>query len=229
MMRVALQLDLLLGGESPAEPGAMTRAAAMASLAGADGIAANVPVVEPDESIGTLRDAAAAFDGPFMLLCPLRDETLRVALEVRPDLTILTARTGGLAPLEEADLNGSMGRESVQTLRASRLDASVLVAPRVSRIKAARHVGVDTAILDAGELVDARDSDAMLHGMEALEAASLAADKLGMRTLAAGNLSRHDVDALAGRLTLDGVLLGGAVIQRALFLGLGAALAEIKA
>ncbi|MBS1261072.1 MAG: Pyridoxine 5'-phosphate synthase [Calditrichaeota bacterium] len=228
-MRLALRLDPILqlhGG--PMDTGPVARAAAIASLAGADSLVVPIPATDSAPWKRPLRAVKEVFDGPVAVTCPLRDDPLRLALELRPDMVILTARQGGVRAVDGDDLTSQAMKEAASSLSGSHIRFGVYAHNQLAHVKTVRHHGADTVVLDGSRLAAGDDPGQALSALETLETLSLGAEKLELGVFIEGDFDRFTCEPLMELAGLEGVILGNRLVMRAVALGLAGALAEFR-
>ncbi|MCB2212712.1 pyridoxine 5'-phosphate synthase [bacterium] len=226
MMNVALRLDGFLHGSAPPTPAQAARIAATAALAGVDSLAVLLPATDASGWKVPLERIREVFDGPVLVICPLLDDPLRLVHDIRPELTVFTG--DGFLPLDRDDLAGPVARDAVQAMRTSRAPFVVHVPAIVSLIKAARQLEAEGVLLPAAPLLYADDTAQAVAAMEELETGALAASKLGLRVFLDGELDRASWGALSRLDLFEGAVVGSSLIDRALLLGLGPAMTELR-
>ncbi len=226
MMNVALRLDSLLHGSAPPTPAHAARIAATASLAGVDSLVVVLPATGAGGWKVPLDRIRDVFDGPVLVVCPLLDEPLQLVHDMRPELTIFTGE--GVLPLDRDDLAGPIARDTAQTMRTSRVPFVFHVSANVALIKAARQLEAEGVLLPAAPLLNADETDQAVVAMEELETGALAASKLGLRVFLDGELDRASWGALSRLDLFEGAVVGSSLTDRALLLGLGPAMTELR-
>ena len=217
------------GGSHPSP----LRAARMAADAGADGITAHL---REDRRHMTDADIAELVGGvalPLNLEMAATAEMLEIALTHRPHAACIVPerraeRTteGGLDAAGGFDLL----RPFVGRLSAAGIRVSLFIAPDRPQIEAAAALGAPVVELHTGPYAHAGSAPAGTEPEIArLRAAAAAAAALGLEVHAGHGLSYANVGAVAAIPELAELNIGHFLIGEALFTGLGAAIAGMRA
>ncbi len=230
MMRLSLHLNPLaamrrIGGENTID---LLKGAVVADLVGVDGVVCRLD----EHGFVTARDVAAvrsAIDTHLTVEVEPVEGAVLQALEVKPEQvtfvpSIEVARGAGLDVARYA----TELKESVRTLHASGVSASVLVAPIVTTLKEIRRLEFDFITLDSTRLAQAASSAEAVEAFEEFEAAALGATRLGLRVLAQGSLDARTVGLFARLGTVEEVSLGHRLYARAFLIGLDRAISEVR-
>lgn len=214
--------DAVVGaGPSARLSARLTAAASLAELAGADRIRLGVREDLAPVGAGELRDLRRAARQLELRIAPV-PALVKCALEVRPERVLLAAEPPAAAPggpLDVAAWSASLAGV-LRTLREAGIEASLLVAPTLEAVKAARGVDAGAVELTTAALVDLppRERREALAGLG--DAARLAA-KLRLSAGVGGGL---DLPALAAVLEaapmLEWVSAGRGLVERGLLVGL---------
>jgi len=206
----------------------LAAAAALAELAGADGIRLGLceelrPARESDAR--ELRRPGRELElrmGPSQTL-------LKLALEVRPDRVLLggEGRVPGAGPLNPRGLASAAG-PVLRTLRESGIAAAVLVSPEIEAVKAAHAAGAEAVELHTGMLADLPPAE-RAPLLERLADASRLATKLRLGPTLGGGLGFRSLPAvLAAAPSAEGVAVGRALVSRAALLGIDRAVRDLR-
>ena len=216
-------------------------AAAMAcEQAGADGITVHLRGDRrhiQDLDIRLLRDSVTTY---LNLEMAATDEMLEIALQTTPDAVTLVAERpneitteGGL----DAKTNIAVVRAAVDRLREANILASLFIDPDPAQIETAKQVGANQVELCTAAYAEATLGARGIHGEGAerasrelqrlREGAELAA-RLGLNVAAGHGLTYRNVGALARVSEITEYNIGHNIIARAIFVGLPAAVREMK-
>jgi len=178
---------------------------------------------------------------PFTLLTLMRtrlnlemaatDEMLAIAERMRPSDCCLVPekRTevtteGGLDVVEQrALLRGAVAR-----LAAAGIRVSLFIDPDEAQITAAREVGAPVIELHTGTYADSH-GDEQERELERLRSAARQAAQLGLVVHAGHGLDYENVQPVAAIPQIVELNIGFAIVGRALFEGMGAAVSQMKA
>ena len=229
--RLVVNLDAvayLRQAHGDAEPDPVT-AAALARLAGADGI--NLQLRSDrrhtqDRDVRLMRQTVER--GLSIDISPI-PELLKVVLEVRPDSVVLVPE----APLDVPQLGGidvssqlAALAEIVRSLRDGKIACSFLLSADLEQVKAAHRVGAEMVRLQTGRYAeDGPDRELELERIS--DAARLAA-KLGMQVSVGGGLGPSEVRALCEIDAISEFVIGSSLTARAVMLGIERAVGEYR-
>jgi len=159
------------------------------------------------------------------------DEMLAIAASVRPaDCCLVPERRaeltteGGLDVLAQPDAL----RAAVSGLAAAGVRVALFIDPDRPQIEAAARTGAAVVELHTGAYAEA-SGEAAATELERLRAATRLAANLGLEVHAGHGLNYHNVQPLAALPELTELNIGHALIAHALFVGLPAAVREMKA
>jgi pyridoxine 5-phosphate synthase len=211
-------------------------AAALAELAGADGITCHLREDRRhivDRDVALLRKSVRSKLNLEMAVAP---EIVRIACEVRPDQsTLVPERREEVTTEGGLDVRGNLDRvrEVTERLKGAGIVVSLFIDPEPDQIEASREAGADAVELHTG-----RYAEATIRSGEAPEAASCLAElSKGVRLAREAGLvchAGHGLTYLNVRpvASLDGVAelnIGHSIISRAVLVGLERAVREMKA
>lgn len=229
--RLVINLDAvayLRQARAGAEPDPVT-AAALARLAGADGINLQLRGDRghtQDRDVRLMRQTVER--GLSIDIAPI-PELLKVALEVRPDTVVLVTET----PLDQPQISGvdvsaqlPALSEIVRSLRDGKIASSFLIVADLEQVKAAHRIGAETLRLQTGRFSeDGPDREAEFERIS--DAARLAA-KLGMQVSVGGGLSLTDVRELSQIAAISEFVIGSSLTARAVMFGIERAVGEYR-
>ena len=207
------------------------QAAFIAEQAGADGITVHLredrrhiqdrDVEMLQATVNTrLNLEMAATDEIMDIACTLKPAHCCLVPEKREELTT----EGGLDVVAQFD---KIKRVS-QTLSQAGIDVSLFIDPEPEQITAALDCGVPTIELHTGAYADATDPASQAQQLQRItQAADLASSK-GLIVNAGHGLNYHNVTPIAAIPVLNELNIGHAIVARAFFTGLGAAVADMK-
>jgi len=207
------------------------RAAHLAILAGADGVTAHLREDRRhirDEDMERLK--RQLFSPLNFELAPT-DEMVALAARLRPHAACLVPerreeRTteGGL------DLAAGHARlgAAIRELTEAGVRVSLFVEPEIEAMEAAAALGAPVVELHTGAYAEARGAGAATE-LERLRSAARFATSLGLEVHAGHGLTYHNVQPVAAVREIVELNIGHALIAQALFVGLPAAVREMKA
>ncbi|MCC7259792.1 MAG: pyridoxine 5'-phosphate synthase [Alphaproteobacteria bacterium] len=214
------------GGEHP-DP---VRAALAAARAGADGITAHLREDRRhirDDDIYRLKQECAL---PLNLEMAATDEMLAIALKVKPHASCIV-------PERRAELTTEGGLDVVKglttlkpyiaTLSAAGIRVSLFIDPEPAQIEAAKQAGAPVVELHTGAYCHA-SGDAQAQELRRIIRAAEAAGALGIECHAGHGLSFANVIPVASIPSIVELNIGHFLMGEALFIGLPAAIREMR-
>jgi pyridoxine 5-phosphate synthase len=212
-------------GEEPVP----AHAVGICERAGADGITAHLREDRRHIQDADIEAIAVAVTTVFNLEIACTAEMLALAERLRPhQVTLVPERReevtteGGLA-LEPAAtaLSRAIGR-----LRTARIRSSLFIDPDRDSITRSRDLGADAVELHTGQYAHAPGAGPALDALR--DAASLGAS-LGLAVHAGHGLTTGNVGPVAAIPEIEELNIGHHVVSRAIFVGLDAAVRELRA
>ena len=205
-------------------------AALMAEQAGADSITLHLREDRrhiQDEDLTAIR---SVIQTRMNLEMAVTDEMLAIALRVRPeDCCLVPEKRSEVTTEGGLDVAGQVARvrDACSTLKSHGIRASLFIDPEVRQLEAAAQTGAAVVELHTGAYARARGGEraAELHRIQ--DAARHAAG-LGLTVHAGHGLHYHNVQPIASIQAIVELNIGHAIISRAVFHGLAAAVSEMK-
>lgn len=203
-------------------------AAAACLEAGADGITAHLREDRrhiQDDDIGRLRREMRAF---FNLELACVPDMLAIAERIRPDqVTLVPERREEITT--EGGLNVAAAKDRVQEairrLRNAGIRVSLFIDPEAEMLELSRELGAEAIELHTGRYSLSPDDEA--RTVELRDAATLGA-RLGVAVHAGHGLSAENVRAVAGIPEIEELNIGHSIVARSIFVGLPAAVREVR-
>ena len=203
-------------------------AAKVSMKAGADGITAHLR-----EDRRHIQDhdveRIAALEVPFNFEMACTDEMIGIALRLKPhecmfvpEKRMEVTTEGGLDVLRDRQRI----RDGVARLNAAGIESVLFIDPDERSVDAAREVGAAAIELHTGPYAHHPDDPARLRD---LQAAARQGAKLGLKVHAGHGLTVGNVAPIMRIPEVTEVSIGFSVISRAIFLGLDAAVRELRA
>jgi pyridoxine 5-phosphate synthase len=213
------------------EPDPVT-AAALAELAGADGIIVHLREDRrhiQDRDLLLLRQTIKT---RLNLEMAATAEMLGIAREVKPHVVTLV-------PEKRAELTTEGGlnvvghqdhfREAVSQLKEAGIFLSLFVDPQPEQIQAAAAVGAHCVELHTGAYAEAASEPQAEQLFEELLAAAAHARQLGLKVKAGHGLDYRNIKRFRGRKEFEEYSIGHSIISRAVLVGLERAVREMLA
>lgn len=213
-------------------------AAVEAHLGGADGITVHLREDRrhiQDEDVRRLRELTQV---KLNLEMGATEEMVDIACRIRPEMAMLVPEgrheittEGGLDVLaQEARL-----KDGVARLAAAGIVTSVFIDAEIPQIEAAARIGARVCEIHTGPYAHAfhdagrdAESPAVLAEIDKLARAGEAVRSLGMRFNAGHALNYYNVQPVARLAGVRELHIGHAIVSRAVFTGLRAAVTEMK-
>ena len=213
------------------EPDPVT-AAALAELAGADGIIVHLREDRrhiQDRDLRLLRETVKT---RLNLEMGATQEMLAIATDVKPDLVTLVPEKrqeltteGGL----EVVRNRNFLQDYVRQLKEGGLRVSLFVDPVEAQLDAAKEAGAEWVELHTGTYADAPTRIEATQLFQELLSAALHARSLGLKVKCGHGLNYRNIKPFRGREEFAEYSIGHAIISRAVLVGIGRAVREMIA
>jgi pyridoxine 5-phosphate synthase len=206
-------------------------AALAAETAGADNITLHLREDRrhiQDRDVRTLR---TLLQTRMNLEMAMTDEMLAIAAEVRPaDCCLVPERRTELTTEGGLDVAGQLARvhEATGRLRAAGVRVALFIDPDRPQVEAAHAAGAPVVELHTGAYAEAAGAAAATE-LERLRSAARLAAGLGLEVHAGHGLNYRNVRPVAALREIVELNIGHAIIAQALFVGLPAAVREMKA
>ena len=213
------------------EPDPVT-AAALAELAGADGIIVHLREDRrhiQDRDLRLLRETVKT---RLNLEMGATQEMLAIATDVKPDLVTLVPEKrqeltteGGL----EVVRNRNFLQDYVRQLKEGGLRVSLFVDPVEAQLDAAKEAGAEWVELHTGTYADAPTRIEATQLFQELLSAARHARSLGLKVKCGHGLNYRNIKPFRGREEFAEYSIGHAIISRAVLVGIGRAVREMIA
>lgn len=212
------------------EPDPVT-AAALAEMAGADGITVHLREDRRhicDRDVRILRETIRS---KMNLEMGCADEIVQIAAEIVPDqATLVPEKRQEVTTEGGLDVVGGFDRieRAVKMLQDKGVVVSLFLDPVAEQIAAAQKIGVEAVELHTGAYANALSESARVDELKKLIDAGRWISDGGMRLHAGHGLTYFNVRPVAAIRNMRELNIGHSIISRAIFTGLGAAVAEMK-
>jgi pyridoxine 5-phosphate synthase len=211
------------------EPDPVT-AAALAELAGADGIIVHLREDRRHIQDRDLRLLRQTVKTRLNLEMAATEEMLNISREVKPDLVTLVPEKrqeltteGGL----EVAGNQAFIKDYVRDLKAGGLRVSLFVDPVNPQIDAARAVGAEWVELHTGTYADAPTRSEATRLFQELLNAARHARSLGLKVKCGHGLNYRNIKPFRGREEFAEFSIGHSIMARAILVGIERAVREM--
>ena len=167
----------------------------------------------------------------FNLEMAVASEIVDIACKVKPDQVTLVPEKrqeltteGGL----DVALNQKKIRGAVKRLADAGIEVSLFIDPLRKQIKAAKLSGANMVEFHTGSYANARNKNKENRLLGNLRSAVNLAKKLELQVYAGHGLNYNNVSRVAGISNIEELNIGHSIISRAVFVGLGRAVKEMK-
>ena len=232
MAKLAVNVDhvaTLRQARGGVEPDPVT-AAAVAELAGADGIIVHLREDRrhiQDRDLKLLRHLVktrlnlemAATDEMIAIAASIKPEMCTIVPEKRQELTT----EGGL----DVRLNLPAIEKAIERLQEAGIAVSLFIDPDTDQIKAANKIGADYIEIHTGAFAEAKDWQSEKQELIKIENAVKLASKLGMGVNAGHGLNYTNVKKVAALGGIEEFNIGHSIMSRAIFVGLDRAVRDM--
>jgi pyridoxine 5-phosphate synthase len=205
-------------------------AALIAQDHGADSIVAHLREDRRHIQDRDIRQLKQEIKIPLAMEMAATDEMERIALEVAPARVCLVPEKrqeltteGGLDVIARR----SVLKKIIQRLASKNIEVSLFIDPDLDQIKCARSLGADTVELHTGTFALAQGAAQEKELAKLLKASELSV-KLKLLLHAGHGLTYKNVQPVARLPGMVELNIGFSIISRAVFVGLGAAVQEMK-
>ncbi len=203
-------------------------AALLCEAANVDGITAHLREDRrhiQDADVDGLRSGVRSY---FNLELACTDEMVAIAVAVHPDqVTLVPERR------EEVTTEGGLDvvthalrvERAIATLRDVGIRTSLFIGPDLDAVRMSRQLGADAIELHTGEFANHPDDATPL---EALREAARLASELGLAVHAGHGLTAANLGPVAAIPEIEELNIGHSIVSRAIFMGLAAAVTEVR-
>ena len=207
------------------------RAALAAIEAGADGITAHLREDRRHIRDNDMERLKAEISKPLNFEMAATPDMVRIALGIQPHAVCLVPERreeltteGGLDVItHEAGV-----RAAIEQLQAAGIRVSLFIDPEPRQIEQAHRLGATVIELHTGAYAEAGQAEQAAH-LERLRLAVAAGVSLGLRVNAGHGLHYGNVTPVAAMPGISELNIGHAIVARAVFDGLDAAVRDMKA
>ena len=169
---------------------------------------------------------------PVNLEMSMAPEIVEVALRLRPhQVTLVPERRQELTTEGGLDVRG-LGRRLARVVRACqgrKIGVSLFVDPEASQLEAAAHAGARIVELHTGAYANARTPSDRARQLAHVRAAVHLARDAGLVVAAGHGLDYENVAPIARLPHVEELNIGFSIVARALVVGIGQAVREMKA
>ena len=200
--------------------------------AGADGITVHLRLDRRHIQDRDLRLLRQVVKRGLNLEMAVAEETLQIALDVKPDQCTLvpekpeeTTTEGGLDVVGQKELIS----KAVERLHRGKIIVSLFIEPEEGQVRAAKEVGADQVELYTGAYAEASSDEEVEREFNRLLKAAQLVGEVGLGLRAGHSLTFRNLRLIATLPNLSDVSIGHNIIARAVFIGLDQAVKEVLA
>ncbi len=206
-------------------------AAAIAELAGADGITIHLRQDRRHIRERDLELLRALVKTKLNLEMAISMEMVKIALKHKPDVCTLVPETA-----EEVTTSGGLDvlmysekiEEVAGNLKAAGIEVSIFVDPNIDQVKAAYKAGIKTIEINTGEYAKTWNNSYAQLELDKIKKAVAYAQKVNLKILAGHGLTYQNVGPIAAIPEIEELNIGHSIIANSTFLGLGKAVGRMK-
>ncbi|MEA3475193.1 MAG: pyridoxine 5'-phosphate synthase [Candidatus Cloacimonadota bacterium] len=158
------------------------------------------------------------------------DEMVSIAKAIHPDSVTLVPEKreevtteGGL----NVDIKGL--EKKIVELKSAKIKVNLFIDPDVELIKKSKKLGADTVELHTGYFANSKTKKDIKNEVERIKDAAHTAKKLDLYVAAGHGITYFNIHHLKGITEIEEYNIGHTIISRAVFVGLGQAIREMKA
>jgi pyridoxine 5-phosphate synthase len=159
-------------------------------------------------------------------------EMSKIAYEFKPDMVTLVPEKreeltteGGL----DVAMNREAIKETVRFLKDGDIRVSLFIDPDIDQVRAAHKANADAVELHTGSYCEAKSGPLRAQELQRLLDAAKTCAKIGLPVYAGHGLNLVNVAPVARVREITEFNIGHSIVARAVFVGLSAAVAEMKA
>ncbi len=159
------------------------------------------------------------------------EEMIAIATRVRPDdCCLVPERREELTTEGGLDVAGNLSaiRDACARLGEAGVRVSLFIDADPRQLEAAAEAGAPVVEIHTGHYADAQSTQARAEELQRIEQAVALGRSLGLQVNAGHGLDYHNVQAIAAIPGVRELNIGHAIVARALFSGLAAAVGEMK-
>jgi pyridoxine 5-phosphate synthase len=207
------------------------QAAFVAEAAGADGITVHLREDRRHIQLRDVKLLQAVIQTRMNLECAVNEEMLRIAEQIRPaHCCLVPERREELTTEGGLNVAGDFARikEACDRLHDAGIRVSLFIDPDAQQIESAMRTGAPDIEIHTGRYADAKDPRTQEQELSRIVEAVILGHEAGLQVNAGHGLHYHNVSAIAAIPGIVELNIGHAIVARALFSGLEAAVRDMK-
>ncbi len=205
-------------------------AAVTAEMAGADGITVHLRGDRRHVQERDLRILREVTKGSLNLEMAARDEMMRIALQVRPDMvTLVPEREGELTTEGGLDVQGNFKqlKQTIDKLKSNGIEVSLFINPDEESVKSSAKLGPHYVEINTDSYASARNASDQTTQLKRLEKMANLAHQLGLGINMGHGLNYRNIVNLAQIPHVHEFSIGHAIVARAVLVGFEKAVREM--
>lgn len=206
-------------------------AAAIAELAGADGITIHLRQDRRHIQERDLELLRAVVKTKLNVEMAMSMEMVKIALKHKPDCCTLVPETadevtttGGLDVL----MYGEKVEEVAGNLKAAGMEVSVFVDPDIEQIKACYKLGIKAIEINTGEYAKNWNNSYVKLELDKIDKSVIYGRKVNLRVMAGHGLTYQNIQPIARMRGIEELNIGHSIISNSTFMGLEKAVRRMK-
>jgi pyridoxine 5-phosphate synthase len=206
-------------------------AALLAENNGADSIVVHLREDRRHINDNDLRILREIIRSRLNLEMSISPEIVGIACKIKPDqATLVPEKRKELTTEGGLDVKNNFNRvrTAVIKLQDRRIDVSLFIDPDKKQIIAAKKTGVNMVELHTGRYANARNKKEERMYFKEVKTAARFVKSLGLNVFAGHGLNYNNVSRIAGINEIEELNIGHSIISRAVFVGLGRAIKEMR-
>lgn len=232
-MKLSINIDHIAtirnarGGSEP-DP---VYAARICEAAGAAGIVSHLREDRRHINDDDVRRLRASITTKFDLEMAATEEIISIAINIQPELvTLVPERRQELTTEGGIDVIAQKKyyTDVIKKFRQNHIAVSLFIAPDEAQIKAAADIETDMIELHTGEYAEVKTEKEFQRELQRINDAAKLGKSLGLGVNGGHGLGYENMQPVAAIKEIDEVSIGYAIIVRSLFVGLDAAVREMK-
>jgi pyridoxine 5-phosphate synthase len=234
MARLAVNVDHVAtirqarGGKEP-DP---VLAGLLAETSGADGVVVHLRGDRRHIQERDLRLLRQLVKTALILEMAAVQETLEIALSVRPDVVTLVPEKSGEVTTEgglDLAAEAKVVAAAIERLKGAAIECTLFINPEEETVGEARRLGADAVEIHTGFFAEAAPGREQATELARVTSAVKLAHSLGLKANVGHGLDYHNVSELARLPEIHEYSIGHSIVSRAVFVGFPQAVQEMAA
>ncbi len=204
-------------------------AALIAEQSGADQITVHLREDRRHIQLRDVKTLKSVLKVKLNLEMALTTELIAIAKSIRPDtVTLVPEKREELTTEGGLNLHLKNIDEKIKELLGDGIEVSLFLDPELEMIKLADKLKVQTVEIHTGKYASAKTADEIELELAKIVKTAKVIRSAGMRVVAGHGLNYHNISRLAELKIIEEYNIGHSIISRAIFSGMGEAVATMK-